>query len=137
MGDEVRYVYQPMDTMYVLMVTNRQSNILQDLKTLRLAKLVPEFCQGHDEESIVENAFDLIFAFDEAVSMGFSEDVNMDKIRTYMEMDSHEEKLANIIKETQLENAKRAAKDKAKEIEDRKKMEGYGPGMGTNNMGGM
>jgi len=134
--DEVRYLYQPMDTMYVLIVTNPRSNILQDLQTLRLlAKLVPEYCQGHDEESIVENAFDLIFAFDEAVSLGHSEDVNMDKIKTFMEMDSHEEKLANIIRETQLDNAREKAKQRAKEIAESKPPKtGYGGGMGG--MGG-
>jgi len=131
--DEVRYLYQPMDTMYVLIVTNPRSNILQDLQTLRLlAKLVPEYCQGHDEESIVENAFDLIFAFDEAVSLGHSEDVNMDKIKTFMEMDSHEEKLANIIRETQLDNAREKAKQRAKEIAESKPPKtGYGGGMGA------
>jgi len=134
--DEVRYLYQPIDTMYVLIVTNVRSNILQDLQTLRLlAKLVPEYCQGYDEEFIVENAFDLIFAFDEAVSLGHSEDVTMDKIKTFMEMDSHEEKLANIIKETQLENAKQKAKERAKELEDMRRSggtptTGYSGGMG-------
>merc|ERR1711974_308973 len=72
---------------------------------------------------------------------GFSEDVNMDKIRTYMEMDSHEEKLANIIKETQLENAKRAAQERAKEIQARRTdhggMEGIGNGSGPVGMSDM
>jgi len=130
--DEVRYLYQPMDTMYVLIVTNVRSNILQDLQTLRLlAKLVPEYCQGHDEESIVENAFDLIFAFDEAVSLGHSEDVNMDKIKTYMEMDSHEEKLANIIKETQLINANKIAQDNAKRLAAARQEPNHMTGIGS------
>jgi hypothetical protein len=36
--ENVRYVYQPLDqgAMYLLLVTNKQSNILEDLDTLRL-----------------------------------------------------------------------------------------------------
>ena len=63
--------------------------------------------------------------------MGHSEDVNMDKIKTFMEMDSHEEKLANIIRETQLDNAREKAKQRAKEIAESKPPKtGYGGGMG-------
>ena len=99
--------------MYLVLVTNKQSNILEDLDTLRLlSKVVPEYCgvraclslarhatpplrpgtgpcarasphparacvasllacllacaQMVDEDSVCRNAFELIFAFDEA-----------------------------------------------------------------------
>jgi hypothetical protein len=39
--DSVRYLYQPLESLYVVVVTNRGSNILDDLQTLHLfARLV-------------------------------------------------------------------------------------------------
>ena len=39
--ENVRYVYQPIESLFLLVVTNKQSNILEDLETLRLlSKLV-------------------------------------------------------------------------------------------------
>ena len=52
--DEVRYIYQPMDNLFVLLITNKQSNIIEDLETMRLvAKLIPEYCMGHDDQVVI------------------------------------------------------------------------------------
>lgn len=56
----------PPQTLYLLLVTNKGSNILEDLETLRLlAKVVPEYVPSMDEEGVSTAAFELLFAFDE------------------------------------------------------------------------
>ena len=49
-----------------------------------------------DEADILDNSFSLIFAFDEIVALGYRESVNLAEIRTFVEMDSHEEKVGNV-----------------------------------------
>ncbi|KAJ3661958.1 hypothetical protein Zmor_006330 [Zophobas morio] len=121
--DSVRYVYQPLERLYMLLITTRASNILEDLETLRLfAKVIPEYCRSFEENEIAENAFSLIFAFDEIVALGYRESVNLTQIRTFVEMDSHEERVYQAVRQTQEREAKNKMREKAKELQ-RQRME--------------
>ncbi|MCL4130776.1 UNVERIFIED_CONTAM: hypothetical protein GTU68_035659, partial [Idotea baltica] len=116
--ESVRYVYQPLDRLYMVLITTRASNILEDLETLRLfSRVVPEYCKNMEETEIQENAFHLIFAFDEIVALGYRESVNLAQIRTFVEMDSHEEKVYKAVRETQEREARTKMKEKAKELQ--------------------
>jgi hypothetical protein len=120
--DSVRYVYQPLENqMYLLMITTKTSNIVQDLGTLRLlAKVVPDICGGLQEHAIHENAFDLIFAFDEVLtSGGYKEDASLSSIRTNLLMDSHEEKIHLALKQSKEDQAKAEMQRQAKTIKER------------------
>src|SRR5579859_5312542 len=91
--DNVRYVYQPLDELYMILITNRQSNILQDIDTLHLfARVVSDVCRSSDEREILRNSFELLSAFDEIVSLGYRENVNLAQVKSITEMESHEEK---------------------------------------------
>lgn len=115
--ESVRYVYQPLEKLYMLLITTKASNILEDLETLRLfAKVIPEYCKTVEESEIVDQAFSLIFAFDEIVALGYRENVNLAQIRTFTEMDSHDEKVYQAIRQTQEREAKENMKRKAKEL---------------------
>ena len=116
--DSVRYVYQPLDTLFMLLITTKASNILEDLETLRLfSRVIPEYCRNMDEADILDNSLNLIFAFDEIVALGYRESVNLAQIRSFVEMDSHEEKVFNAVRETQMREAKNKMREKAKELQ--------------------
>lgn len=116
--ESVRYVYQPLEKLYMLLITTKASNILEDLETLRLfSRVIPEYCRSMDEAEIADNAFNLIFAFDEIVALGYRESVNLAQIRTFVEMDSHEEKVYQAVRQTQEREAKNKMREKAKELQ--------------------
>lgn len=96
--DNVRFVYQPLDELYIVLITNRQSNILQDIDSLHLfAQVVTSICKSLDEREITRNAFELLSAFDELVTLGYRENLSLSQIKTFLEMESHEERIQEII----------------------------------------
>lgn len=96
--DNVRFVYQPLDELYIVLITNRQSNILQDIDSLHIfAQVVSSICKSLDEREIVRSAFELLSAFDEIVTLGYRENLSLSQIKTFLEMESHEERVQEII----------------------------------------
>jgi hypothetical protein len=124
-SDTVRYVYQPVENLYVVLITNKASNIVQDLETLRLvSKLLVEFSPVYgvvDEASVYEGAFEILFALDEVIDWGgHLEPVTVSQIRQYLEMYSHEERLAKMVKESKILEAKEEMRRKAQLFEKQK-----------------
>ena len=60
---------------------------------------IPEYCKNVEEAEIISQSFPLIFAFDEIIALGYRENVNLAQIRTFTEMDSHEEKVFQAIRQ--------------------------------------
>jgi len=147
--ESVRYVYQPLENdLFLLLITTKASNIVEDLSTLRLlAKVVPDVAGSIHEQSINEHAFELIFAFDEVLTAGgYREEVSLSAIRTNLLMDSHEEKMHVMIQESKQAAAREEMKKRSKDIKERQMQQirqnfmqgaGGGPGMGGGGGGGM
>lgn len=116
----VRYVYQPLEDLYVVLLTNKDSNILQDIDTLHLfVSTISNMLRQVDEQEIFASAFDILGAFDEIVTMGYKENLTLSQVQTFMEMDSHEEKIQEIIERNKELEATEERKRRAKEIQRR------------------
>lgn len=53
--------------------------------------------KGLDEREILRNAYELLSAFDELVTLGYRENLSIGQIKTFLEMESHEERIQEII----------------------------------------
>ncbi|PRP76234.1 coatomer subunit delta-like [Planoprotostelium fungivorum] len=132
--DSIRYVYQPLESLYVLLLTNKSSNILEDLDSLHLlAKIVPEYCSVLEEKEITRKAFEIIFAFDEAVAMGYKERVNIQQIKHFTAMESNDELRYKSEQKTKMLQAKKAA-DKARKEMDKKRASDRKHGISSDTM---
>lgn len=139
---EVRYVYQPLEDLYILLITNKASNILQDIDTLHLfARVVSDLCRSAEEREILKNAFELLGAFDEIVSLGYREQINLMQVRNVLEMESHEEKIQEIIARNKEAEAKEELKRRAKQLEmqrrEQQRRAAAGGGGGSSGFGGI
>ncbi|KAI1330362.1 putative coatomer subunit delta [Xylariaceae sp. FL0255] len=120
--DNVRFVYQPLDELYMVLITNKQSNILQDIDSLHLfAQVVSNTCRTLDEREILKNAYELLSAFDELVTLGYRENLTLSQIKTFLEMESHEERIQEIIARNKELEATEERKRKAKQLEMQRK----------------
>ncbi|KAG0361576.1 Coatomer subunit delta [Podila minutissima] len=140
--DHVRYVYQPLEELFIVLITNKQSNILQDIDTLQLvSRVVSSVCRPTDAREIDRCAFELLSSFDEIISLGYRENVNLAQVGSISEMDSQEEKIQEMIEKNKEREAKEELKRRAKMLdlqrkEQRKNMGGMGGGYGQGGMGG-
>lgn len=120
--DNVRYVFQPLEELYLVLITNRQSNVLQDIDSLHLfAQVVSSICKSADEREIQRHAFELLSAFDEVVNFGYREHLTMSQIKTFLDMESHEERIQEIIARNKELEASEERKRKAKQLEMQRK----------------
>ena len=136
--DAVRFVYQPLEDLYMILITTKNSNILQDIDSLHLfARAVSDRCHSLDEQEILLSCFEILEAFDEIVSMGYRENVTLSQVRTMLEMDSHEERIHEIIERNKELEAKEELKRRARQLEmqrrdaSRRSNAGFGSDVGS------
>lgn len=121
--DSIRYVYLPIESLYLVLVTNKHSNILEDLETLKLMQqIVQQCCESSvNEESVLTKAFDIVFAFDEAISFGYRESVTLAQIKAYTEMESHDEKLSLLVLQEKMKEERKRGQQIATRLDKERK----------------
>ncbi|KAJ2830480.1 coatomer subunit delta [Coemansia furcata] len=147
--ETIRYVYQPIgEEMYAVLITSRQNNIVQDMDTLHLiARAVADICDVNDQQGVILRGFDILIAFEEIISQGSRDKIDLAKLRTIMEMESHEEKIQDIIDRNKEREAKQELKRKAKMFDEQRRLAtkhglaepsfgGIGSGSGGSILGG-
>lgn len=116
--ENVRYVFQPIESCWIVLLTTKQSNILEDIETLQLfVSVTNHMLRTVDDRGVYENAFELLSAFDEIVTMGYKEKLSVLQVQTFLEMDSHEEKIQEIIEKNKEMEAAEERRRRAKEIQ--------------------
>lgn len=127
----VRYVYQPMESLFLVLITTKSSNIVEDLDTLRLmGRLVAEYCYTISEASVVDQAYEILFALDEVVVGGHRDNNTLEDIKVYLEMHSNEEVIHLEQKRQQEEAAQKAADAHRRQMERTRGSNPYG-GIGS------
>lgn len=69
----------------------------------------------------MKNAYELLSAFDELVTLGYRENLTISQIKTFLEMESHEERIQEIISRNKELEATEERKRKAKQLEMQRK----------------
>ena len=120
----VRFIYQPIDKLYLVLITNKNSNIVQDIETLGLfSRVLGEYLvKSTDLKEIAQKKFELILVFDEIISLGYRENVNLGQIKTINTMESNDERLAAELQKQKEREAKEESKRRA-QMMDLKKLE--------------
>jgi FtsZ-binding cell division protein ZapB len=117
-----RYVYQEIDQLYFVLITTKDSNILEDLELLAmLVDLTREIIQNIEEKNVVRNALQLILAYDECVFDGYRQNVSINDVITFLQMESKEEDEYNAEMARKIMNAQSLIDAKSKELDKKKK----------------
>ena len=94
--ESIRYVFQAIGKLYFVLITSKNSNIIEDLDLLSL--LIDLTCTTLNvsdseitEDLVYKSQFELIFAYDECIFDGYYQDVSVSDVTTFLAMESQEE----------------------------------------------
>jgi hypothetical protein len=124
--DSTRYIFIPIENLYLVIITTRQSNVIEDIEVLKMIyRLIQDICGNITNSSITSNAFELMLGIDDIVSVGYRESVTITQIKQLIAMDSQEEKEFKKLQEQRELQAKMQMQEKMKEIEKQRRENKY------------
>ena len=121
-SDKVRYIFIPVDSLYLILITTKNSNIIEDTEILKLIyRLIQDLCGQINSESIVKNAFEIMLGIDDIVSLGYRNSVTLGQIKQYLQMESIEEQEFKRKKREQEEKVKKELAEKGREFDKQRR----------------
>ena len=121
-SDKVRYIFIPIDSLYLILITTKNSNIIEDTEILKLIyRLIQDLCNTINSETIVKNAFEIMLGIDDIVSLGYRNSVNLGQIKQYLQMESIEEQEFKRKKREQEEKVQKELAAKGREFDKQRR----------------
>ena len=123
-SDKVRFIFIPIDSYFLILITSRNSNIIEDTEILKLIyRFIQDLCNGQiNYDSIIENSYEIMLGIDDIACLGYRNGINIIQIKQYLQMESLEEKEFKRKKLEQERRVQRELYEKSKEF-DRLKRE--------------
>ena len=123
-SDKVRFIFIPIDSYFLILITSKNSNIIEDTEILKLIyRLIQDLCNGQiNYDSIIENSYEIMLGIDDIACLGYRNGINIIQIKQYLQMESLEEKEFKRKKLEQERRVQRELYEKSKEF-DRLKRE--------------
>jgi hypothetical protein len=127
--ENIRYVSQDLGDLYFIVITTKDSNILEDLDLLSLLlDLTRQTLETQDtqvnEQLVLDSSLELIFAYDECIFDGYRQNVTVSDVRTFLKMESREEDEFNRERKAKEDNAREELRAKMREIRRQKRNAG-------------
>ena len=121
-SDKVRYIFIPIESLYLILITTKNSNIIEDTEILKLIyRLIQDLCGQINSDSIVKNAFEIMLGIDDIVSLGYRNSVTLGQIKQYLQMESIEEQEFKRKKREQEEKVQRELAEKGREFDKQRR----------------
>lgn len=121
-SDKARFIFIPVEDLFLILITSKDSNIIEDTEILKLIyRLVQDLCGSITDNQIISNCFELILGIDDIVCLGYRNSVSLTQVRQFMQMESQEEKEFRKNQDEKENNAKKQMIEKMKEIEKLRK----------------
>lgn len=121
-SEKVRYLFIPIDSFFLILITSKNSNIIEDTEVLKLVyRLIQDICGAIDYDSIINKAFEIMLGVDDIVCLGYRSGANISQVRQFMQMESLEEKEFKRKKIEQEKRVQREMMEKSKEFDKMRK----------------
>lgn len=124
--NNLRLNYLPMDKLYLISISDKNSNILEDIEIVRTLQnvLTQVLSAGINEREVCDNSIDLILAIDDVISLGNRNICSESMVLSALEMDSSNEKMHNAMMENRVKAAKKKADEFLRDLRKKKKTGG-------------